>query len=165
MLYDTGVQPFEDGHKLEPHARPKKAGIAVGGIGGVRNAVTPHVSLDVGPPRAKHGANPVAVEGWKDAQVPRARAPKNAHEHRLGAVFGVMSRRDPLRSSPSGRRSQGVPPCAASARLQVASRSNDELRPVERHLERTREALRKVQLSRGRASEAMVDPVGEQPEG
>jgi hypothetical protein len=164
VLYDTGVQPFEEWDEFEPHPRPKKAWIAVRGIAAKWNAVTPNVSLDVGPSRAEHGANPVAVEDWKDAQVPRARAPEDAHEHGLGSVVGMMPSRDSLCAGERGGGSQGLPPSGPRARLQVAARRDDDPRPIEWHLEGTREGLRQVQLSRSLDPEAVVDPVSEQPE-
>jgi len=103
VLYDTGVQPFEDWEEFEPHTCSKKARVAIRGIAGVRNIMTPNVSLHVGLPSLEHGANPVAVEGWKHAQVPRTCAPKDAHEHRLGAVIRVVPGGNSLRAGAARR--------------------------------------------------------------
>src|SRR6202044_3162522 len=64
-----------------------------------------------------------------------------------------------------GGRPERAPAGRSSPRLEVAARGDLDPRAPERHVERTREGLREVQLSRSLGPEAVVDPVGEETEG
>ena len=164
MLHDTGVQPFQEGQKLEAHSGAQKARVPVRRIAAIWNPVTSDMGLHVGAAGVEDGPDPVAVDGRKDAKSARTCSPEHPHEHRLGSVVGVMSRRYPGRRGASGRRPKRVPPCGAGPCLEIAARGYPDPGALERHVEGPREALGGVQLSRSLCPEAVVDPVGEEAE-
>ncbi len=106
-----------------------------------------------------------AVDGRQGAEVPRARAAEHSHEHGLGAVVGVVTRRDPARAGVAQRLPR-APPTGPPARAPAGCRrARRRPRPPEWHVERAREGLGQVELSRGLRPEPVVDAVGEESEG
>ncbi len=164
MLHDTGVQPFEEGQKLEPHARAQESGVAVRRIMAMRNPVTANVRFDVRPAGAEHGADPVAVDCGQDPEISCTRAAEDPHEHGLRAVVGVVARGDPSRPCPGGGLPERLPAGRPRSGLQVAAGTDGHPGAFEGHLERAREGLGLVQLERSFRAQSVIDPLSEQAE-
>jgi hypothetical protein len=122
------------------------------------------MGVDVAPPGLEHRADALAVAGRHHRETPGASATKEAHEKSLGAVVGVVPRRDPDGAEGGRGFAKGLPPGGAGARLQVASRADADARAREGHVEILGEGGRAIELRLGLGSQAMVDAVREQAE-
>ena len=164
MLHDPGAQPFQGRHELLADAHPQKAGIPVGRVDAVGDAVAGNVRIHVAPAGVQHWADPVAVLDGHDREAARARSPDDTHEHGLGAVVRVMAGGDSIGAGPRTGRTEGLPSNRSGARLQVAAGGDRHAGARERNVERSSEALGDVQLGRRLRTQPVVHPVGEEPE-
>ena len=164
MLHDTGVQPLQGREDLLPHADAEESRVAIRWIEAVRNAVTLDVGVDVAPPGLEHRADAFPVAGRHHGETPGGGAAKEAHEKSLGAVVGVVPRRDPRGAEGGPRVAKGLPPGGAGARLQVPSRAHADARAREGHVELLGKGGRAIELRLRLGSQAVVDAVGEQAE-
>lgn len=141
------------------HAREPRVGVRW--IAREGEVVAGKMCVDVGARRVDQRADerPVFRARRQDGEARGARAAKQAQEEGLGAIAGVVRRRDDRGAGARGGGEESVVARVARARLKVAARLHDDARARERDAEATREALGEIELGGRLGPQAVVDAV------
>jgi len=164
VLDRAGVETLESRENLVPDARAKKAWISIRRVEAVRNLMSGHVGFDVRSSGADGGSNSVSIAGRQRGQAAIPRSTQDAHEDRLGAIVGVVARRDPTGARTLRRAPECLPAPGSRSSLQVASGRDLQACALERNIQRTREDFCDVQLVRTLRPQSVIDAMREEAE-
>lgn len=164
VLDDLRGKLAEKGQHLAADPNAQKAGISVGGVLGEGHVVPREVGEHVGARGADQGPGAVGVTRGEHAEPVGPGASQQPQEDGLRPVVGGVGGGDEPGADPVSFLAQRVVSSLPRARLEVRPLRHDDARGVERDLELPGEAPGELELGGCLGAEAMVDPVGHQPE-
>ena len=106
----AGVQLLQQRHNVQPKPVPGHAGVAVGLVLNMADAVLLQIFLNFLPGGLQQGADDVPPHRRDARQALGARAPQQVQQHRLRLVGGVVGRGDAVRPGQLRRPAEGLIP-------------------------------------------------------
>jgi len=136
---------------------PAEAGIAIRRVDGEGDRVTLEVGVDVGATSAQEGADPIAGARREHGQPARARAAEQSEEERLGAIVGVVGRREERALRGIRRRPKRCVARGAGSSLEIPPERDRDECPREGDVARPRERFGEIELRGGGLTQTVVD--------